>query len=170
MKKLFFSCFFLFNWLAVGAQETFKGLEGESISLEQNRGKLVLLAVGATWLPLSKQQSLVLNRLVRKYSSEDVVFYFVAVDSNNPKSRNFASDDQIRSFANENKINVKILRDSDGVIVRKLKVSQLPSFVLIGKDGQLVEEPISGLSEENTTLETLFNQLSQKIDRLLKMR
>lgn len=151
---------------SVKAQDVFTDLNGKKVSLGAEQGKIIVLAVGARWLPLSQQQATLLNKLAKKYAGKNVVFYFVATDSTNPKSKTFASDEEIRSFAVENKMSVGILRDSDGAIItKKYKVNEIPAFVLIGKDGQMIDMPISGLSEDTKTLENLFNQISQKIDR-----
>ncbi|MCS6873732.1 MAG: TlpA family protein disulfide reductase [Pyrinomonadaceae bacterium] len=166
MKKLVSAVIFIgFACFVAFAQGGFKNLDDQV--LEQNRGKVVVLAVSATWLPLSKQQALLLNRLAKKYASrKDIALYFVTVDSIDPKSKNFASDEQIKEFSTENKISVPILRDTDASTVKRMKVSQLPSFVLIKKDGQITET-LSGLSEDNSALEVFFNQLVQKIDLML---
>jgi thiol-disulfide isomerase/thioredoxin len=150
------------------AQDGFTNLDGQKISLETERGKVVVLAVGASWLPLSEHQIKILNTLARRYSDKGVRFYFIATDSNNPKSRNFASDDQIRSFVLDNKLLARVLRDPDGnLVLKKYGINQIPSFILIGKDGKPVGEPISGLNDDTVATEKILTKLSQTIDQLL---
>lgn len=142
-------------------------LDGGTVSLASQKGKVVVLAIGASWLPLSKQQAIIVNKLSKKYSSSDVVIYFVTTDSANAKSKNFADDAAVRTFATRNKMTAPILRDADGAtILKRYKVDQLPSFVLIDKNGN-ASEPYAGLDPDATATDNLANSLAQAIDRLL---
>ena len=141
-------------------------LDGETVSLNNQKGKVIVLALGASWLPLSKNQVIVINKLSKKYAGRDVVFYFVATDSTSVKSKNYASKEQIETFATRNKLIIPILRDSDGLLeLKKFGVDQLPSFVIIDKQGVQAAEPYGGLTPE-AELE-LVTQISQRIDKIL---
>ena len=141
-------------------------LDGETVSLNNQKGKVIVLALGASWLPLSKNQVIVINKLSKKYAGRDVVFYFVATDSTSVKSKNYASKEQIETFATRNKLIIPILRDSDGLLVlKKFGVDQLPSFVIIDKQGVQAAEPYGGLTPE-AELE-LVTQISQRIDKIM---
>ncbi|HLL99494.1 MAG TPA: TlpA disulfide reductase family protein [Pyrinomonadaceae bacterium] len=142
-------------------------LDGGNVSLQSQRGKVVVLAIGASWLPLSKQQAIIVNKLSRKYSPENVAIYFVTTDSANAKSKNFADDAAVRAFAARNKMTAPILRDADGAAtMKRFKVDQLPSFVLIDKDGN-PSEPYAGLDPDAAATDNLASSISQAIDRLL---
>jgi peroxiredoxin len=142
-------------------------LDGGSFSLQAQRGKVVVLAIGASWLPLSKQQAVIVNKLSKKYSPSDVVIYFVTTDSANAKSKNFADDAAVRTFATRNKMTAPILRDADGAAtLKRFKVDQLPSFVVIDKQGN-PSEPYAGLDPDATATDNLANSIAQAIDRLL---
>jgi peroxiredoxin len=139
---------------------------GGSVALDAQRGKVVVLAIGASWLPLSKQQAIIVNKLTKKYSPDQVAIYFVTTDSANAKSKNFADDAQVRKFAAANKMTAPILRDADGALtLKRFKVDQLPSFVVIGKDGAPIE-PFGGLDPDATATDNLANQIAAAIDRL----
>ena len=129
-------------------------------------GKVVVLAIGASWLPLSGKQSEITNALVKKYQGKNVVFYFIATDSATAKSKNFATDDAIRKFAFANKLGMTVLRDSDGAAtLRKFKVDQVPSFVILDKNGAMVGEPFGGISTD--TKYDYSIPISKAIDKLL---
>jgi thiol-disulfide isomerase/thioredoxin len=151
--------------LSVAAQSvTLTSLDGEKVNVQGQTGKIVVLAVGATWLPLSKDQAIITNKLAKKYAGKDVVIYFVATDSNNAKSKNFASSEEIGAFATKNKLSVKILRDSDGLLtLKKFGVDQIPSFVILGKDGKLISEAFSGIDPESD----ISIPISKAIDKVL---
>jgi thiol-disulfide isomerase/thioredoxin len=156
--------------LGVGAfsQTVLQSLSGSSVDLDAQRGKVVVLAVGASWLPLSSRQIDVTNALAKKYQGRDIVFYFVATDSNRP-GKNFASDEDIRKFAATNKIAVgSILRDPDGAATfRKYKIDQVPSFVVIHKDGRVLDEPFGGLDSAPNSKYDVTIPISRAIDKAL---
>jgi len=150
------------------SQTVLQSLSGGSVNLDAQRGKVVVLAVGASWLPLSTRQIDITNTLAKKYQGRDIVFYFVATDSTRP-GKNFASDDDIRKFASVNKIAVgSVLRDSDGATtLRKYQIDQVPSFVVIGKDGRIVGEPFGGLDASPSSKYDITVPISRAIDKAL---
>lgn len=167
--KILFGIFALTAMLAVSSMAqnvSLPALDGGQVSVQSQRGKVVVLAIGASWLPLSKQQAIIVNKLSRKFSPDDVAIYFVTTDSSNAKSRNFADDEQVRAFAARNKMTAPILRDADGALtLKRYKVDQLPSFVVIGKDGIPIE-PFGGLDPDPAATDNLANQIASAIDRL----
>lgn len=153
-----------FSLIALAQSTVLTSLDNEKVDLLGQKDKVVVLAVGATWLPLTKEQVNITNKLAKKYAGKDVVFYFVVTDSVNPKSRNFASDADIRAFAAKNKLAAEILRDSDGLLtLKKFGIDQLPSFVVLDKNGRRSGEVFSGIDPEND----LSVAISQAIDKLL---
>ncbi len=154
-------------FLSASAQNiTFTSIDGQKIDLEAQKGKIVVLAIGAQWLPLSAQQAININKLAKKYAGRDVVFYFVSTDSTSEKSKNYASDDAIRKFATTNKLSVTVLRDSDGAVtLKKYKIDQLPSFVILDREGKIVGEPFGGIDTDPKN--DISVPLSRAIDKIL---
>jgi thiol-disulfide isomerase/thioredoxin len=132
--------------VSVSAQSNLTSLGGGNFDMQSQKGKVVILAVGATWLPLSNKQAEYANMLAKRYTGKNVVVYFVATDSSLPKSKNFASDDDIKKFVGTSKLNVPVLRDSDGAYtLKKYSIDQLPSFIVIDKDGNQAGDPFGGI-------------------------
>ncbi len=165
--KLFFFSLILTAAFALSASAqnmTFTSLGGEKIDIASQTGKVVVLAVGASWLPLSKNQAAAINKLARKYNGRDVSFFFIATDSVSAKSKNYASNEDIQKFAETNKLTISILRDSDGVsTIKQYKVDQLPAFIILDKTGNVSGDPVTGI-DPNTDISI---PLSAKIDKLL---
>lgn len=139
-------------------------LDGEKVDVQGQKGKVVILAIGARWLPLSNQQAIFTNKLAKKFVGRDVLIYFVMTDSISTKSKNYASDEKIREFAVANKMNVTILRDSDGVVtLKKFNIDQLPSFIILGKDGKPVAEPFSGIDPKSD----ISVPIAREVEKLL---
>lgn len=149
---------------AVSAQTNLTSLDGTPVDVEGQQGKVVVLAIGASWLPLSNKQAEFTNALAKKYAGKDVVIYFVATDSANTGSKNFASNDSIRKFATNNKLSVPVLRDPDGAAtLKKFDVDQVPSFVILNKKGQPIGEPFGGIDPKYD----ITIPISKAIDKLL---
>lgn len=166
--KLFVAIFglvFAFAFSVSAQNITFKSIDGESIDLEAQKGKVVVLAIGAQWLPLSNQQAIYINKLAKKYAGRDVVFYFISADSASPKSKNYASDADLRKFATTNKLTISILRDSDGAVsLKKFNIDQLPSFVILDKEGKLATS-FGGIDTDPKN--DVSVKISREVDKLL---
>ena len=156
---------FAFSFSAAAQSQTLVSLNGEKIDIQGQKGKVVVLAIGASWLPLSKNQVSTVNKLAQKYANRDVVFYFIATDSTAPKSKNYASDADLRKFIETNKLTVATLRDADGMLtIKNYKIDQLPAFVILGKDGVIATEPIGGIdpiSDVSIPLSEVINKALQ---------
>lgn len=121
---------------AAMAQTSLTALNGSRVDVQGQRGKVVILAMGASWLPLSNKQAEYTNMLAKRYTGKDVVVYFVATDSSDPKSKNHATNANIEKFVAGSKLAVPVLRDSDGTVtLKRFSVDQLPSFVILDKQG-----------------------------------
>src|SRR6266550_2296900 len=84
---------------AAPVEFSLRSIDGQTITSESLRGEVVVLAFGASWLPLSKAQLQGIRKLADQYSDRGVVVYWVSTESEDPKSKNFASDEQLRAFA-----------------------------------------------------------------------
>ncbi len=149
---------------AATAQTSLTSLDGDRVDVQRQSGKAVILAVGASWLPLSAKQAEFTNSLARKYAGKNVAIYFVLTDSANAKSKNHATDEELCSWATKNRVGVKILRDPDGAgTLRKFGIDQLPSFVVLDKSGNSAGEPFGGV-DPNFDITV---PISKKVDSLL---
>ncbi len=140
-----------------------RSVDGQTITSDSLRGEVVVLAFGASWLPLSKTQLQGIRKLADEYSNRGVVVYWVSTESDDPKSKNHASDAQLRAFAEKYGLKVTVLRDPDGTVSKKFGVDQLPSIVILDKNGDPVGDPIGGLDPNGN----LAGQLASRLDKVL---
>src|SRR4029079_4625316 len=140
-----------------------RSIDGQTITSDSLRGEVVVLAFGASWLPLSKAQLTGVRKLADEYSDRGVVVYWVSTESEDQKSKNFATDEQLRGFAQKYGLKVTVLRDPDGVTSKKFGIDQLPSIVIIDKQGN-PSEPIGGLDPQGN----LAGQLASRLDKVLE--
>jgi peroxiredoxin len=165
LKSLFLAFGLMVAAVSAGsAQTAFNSINGTKVDLADSRGKVVILAVGASWLPLSAKQAEFTNILAKRYTGKEVVVYFVATDSTDPRSKNYATNDTILKFSTANKLTVPLLRDSDGATVLKLyEIDQLPSFVILDKQGRRSGEPFGGIDPKSD----ITIPISKAVDKLL---
>ena len=145
------------------ADFSLRSIDGQTVTSNSLRGEVAVLAFGASWLPLSKTQLQGVRKLADEYSNKGVVVYWVSTESEDSKSKNFASDEQLRAFSNKYGLKVTVLRDPDGVTSKKLGVDQLPSIVILDKEGNVAGPPIGGLDPGGN----LATQLASRLDKLL---
>jgi peroxiredoxin len=140
-----------------------RSIDGQTVTSSSLRGEVVVLAFGASWLPLSRTQLQGVRKLADEYSDRGVVVYWVSTESDDAKSKNHASDEQLRAFSQKYGLKVTVLRDPDGVVSKKFGIDQLPSIVILGKEGNLSGAPIGGLDPTGN----LAGQLASRLDKLL---
>ena len=140
-----------------------RSVDGETVTSQSLRGEVVVLAFGASWLPLSRTQLQGVRKLADEYSNRGVVVYWVSTESEDPKSKNFATDEQLRAFSQKYGLKVTVLRDPDGAISKKFGIDQLPSIIILDKQGNIFGEPISGLDPNGN----LAGQLGSRLDKIL---
>jgi len=145
------------------AEFSLKSIDGQTVTSDSLRGEVVVMAFGASWLPLSKTQLQGVRKLADDYSNRGVVVYWVSTESEDSKSKNYASDDQLRAFAQKYGLKVTVLRDPDGTVSKKMGIDQLPSIVILDKQGNMVGAPIGGLDPSGN----LTGQLADRLDKIL---
>jgi hypothetical protein len=145
------------------AQSSLQKIGGGNVDVQGQRGKVVVLAFGAKWLPLSVKQIDFTNLLAKRYAGKDVAIYYVCTDSLNEKSKNYATNEVLATFAADSKLTVPMLRDPDGILMKKLSIDQLPSFIVLDKSGAVSGDAFGGIDPKfDITI-----PISKRIDSLL---
>jgi len=141
-----------------------KSLDGAMVDVQGQRNKVVVLAIGASWLPLSKDQAVITNKLAKRFAGREVVIYWVSNDSDNAKSKNYATDEQLKAFAGKNKLTMTVLRDPTGQTLKRFGADQIPAFVVLDKSGKQSGGAFGGIDPETD----ITPDIAAKIDSLLK--
>ncbi len=135
--------------------------EGGAISSEMLRGDVVVLAFGASWLPRTQVQAV--QELADEFGPRDVRVYWVSTDSTSPKSKNYATDEDLRAFAKKTGLKIAMLRDPDGALFKQVHADQLPAVVILDRAGNISGTPIGGFDPKAK----LIDQLSPRLNQLL---
>ena len=141
-----------------------RSVNGNTVTSDSLHGEVVVLAFGASWLPLSKTQLEGVRKLADEYSDRGVAVFWVSTESEDSKSKNYASDAQLKAFAQKYGLKVTVLRDPDGQVSKKFGVDQLPSIIILDKNGNVVGGPIGGLDPTGN----LAGQLAKHLDKVLQ--
>src|SRR5258708_11656529 len=80
-----------------------RAIDGETVTSANLRGEVVVLAFGASWLPLTRNQMEAVKKLADQYAGRGLAVYWVSTESESPKSKNYASDEQLRQLGRKYK-------------------------------------------------------------------
>jgi peroxiredoxin len=143
-----------------------RSADGGEITSEMVKGDVVVLGFGSTWLgSLSKTQAQGLQELADQFGERNVRVYWVSTDSLSPKSKNYATDDQLRAFARKSGLKVAVLRDPDGTLFKRTGADQLPAIVILDRTGAISGPPIVGFDPNPNR--KLVDSLADRLNGLL---
>lgn len=114
-------------------------LFGVEVSLNDLKGKNVYINFWATWCGPCKGEMPDIEKLYQETKDTDLVI--LAVNLGEGK-------DTVKSFANSNKYNFKILLDTDEAAAALYNVSAVPSSFFIDKSGNIISKKIGVMSIE----------------------
>lgn len=106
---------------------SFTSLEGEHITLEDLRGKVVLLDFWGTWCPPCVESVPELRNLYKRYSKEGT-FMIIGISSD-------SDEEEWREFTVKNKMVWPQYRDKDRRIQRAFGIHAFPTYILIDHEG-----------------------------------
>ncbi len=139
-----------------------RSIDGRTVSSANLRGRVVVLAFGASWLPLSRAHVAGVQKVANQFNGRADVFW-VSTDSDMEKSKNFASDEQLRAFSDKYSLRVTILRDPDGAFSKTLGVDQLPAIVILDREGNVSGTPLGGINPGGD----LAASIAPRVEKLL---
>ena len=120
---------------------TLETIEGESITLSDLRGQVVLVNFWATWCPPCKAEMPTFERTYLDYADQG--FMLLAVNAIQQDSVG-----AIETYRAANGLTFPILLDTDSDISRTWKVHSLPTSFFVGKDGIISEVVVGGPMSE----------------------
>ena len=120
-------------------------LGGDSVSLEQQRGKVVLFNVWATWCHPCRAEIPELQAIHAKYQRRGLELVGVSVD-------NDGADDDIRAFMQEFKMSYPVWRDPDERVSTQFMLVGVPATFLIDRQGVLRWRKTGPIAPGDTSL------------------
>ncbi|HKX30436.1 MAG TPA: TlpA disulfide reductase family protein [Blastocatellia bacterium] len=145
-------------------QATLRSLDGGSVNLNSLRGKVAVISFGNKENPLAGKELPALQKLADRYSSRGVQFYWVSINNAKPGSRNYASDDDLRAFAQKHNLRLTVLRDPDQEAYRAFGLDALPTVVVLDKQGRVARKHVGFGADPGDT----YSEIIRDIEQLLK--
>lgn len=130
---------------------TLNSLRGETLSLSNFRGKIVVLEFMATWCTYCAEEISHIKELTSEYSANDVVIIMISIDPV------FDTPETLQQFVEKYEITSFVTRDTVNV-THDYGVLAVPTLVLIDANGY-IRARFEGV--------TVAATLSKEIDRLL---
>ncbi len=112
-----------------------RGLDGSQVSLEQFKGKIVLLDFWATWCGPCRMSMPVLERLQKEFPN-DLVLLAINLEE---------SPEDVRDYVHQQNVKSRVLLDEQGRVGRAYQSSSIPMQVLIDRSG-IVRDVVIGFS------------------------
>ncbi len=153
----------LFNTaIAQAPNVSLRAVDGSSFSLADNKGKVIVLSFGATWVPMTSKELPALQKLVSAHPKAN--FYWVSTNSAKTGEKNFAADADLQAFAAKCGLKIPVLRDADKAAYRAFGLTSLPSLLVIDQAGN-VKLKHEGFDPDQADP---FGDVSQAINQLTK--
>jgi peroxiredoxin len=126
---------------ADGTTFTLTDLDGKPVRLADLRGKLVWLNFWATWCPPCQSETPVLRDMADRYGDRGLEIVGIAVQE--------TTVDDVRAYTERYGIDYTIAFDASADIFHLYRVFALPTQVLIGPDGRILEVVNGPMSDAN---------------------
>jgi cytochrome c biogenesis protein CcmG, thiol:disulfide interchange protein DsbE len=143
------------NLLEVGSTAPdFKAVElpgGRPATIENYRGKVVLLNIWATWCPPCKVEMPSMERLHKKLAGTDFQLVAVSVDEEDSSV--------VNKFVQEYGLTFPVLHDQDGSIRQIYQTTGVPESFVIDRDGVIVKKVIGAADWDAPVNENLIRRL-----------
>ena len=120
-------------------------LTGDSVSLAQLRGRVVLLNVWATWCHPCREEIPVLQALHARYASRGLELVGVSVDARGQEAT-------IREFATDFRMTYPLWLDPDERVQSTFLAIGVPATFLVDRDGVLRWRHVGPVRANDTTL------------------
>ena len=113
---------------------TFPDLDGKMVSLDDYKGKVVLLNIWATWCPPCVDEMPSMEKLHQELKGEAFEILAVSIDASGAKD--------VLPFMKKYKLSFPALTDTRGAIKELYQTTGVPESIIIDKNGIIVEKVI----------------------------
>jgi peroxiredoxin len=130
-------------------------LAGDTLRLDDLRGRVVLLNVWATWCIPCVEEMPALQRLHDRLEQEGLSVVAVSVDAGSPGN----GDADVSSFVDRFGLTFTVLRDASGRIEDAFGVAGLPTTFVIDRNGRIHRKVLGAREWDDPTLASEIQSL-----------
>ena len=127
------------------------GAPSDTLSLEDLRGKVVLLNVWATWCPPCREEIPALQELYERHSGQGFEVVGVSIDAQ-------GEERSVAAFVRDNGVTYPIWLDPSDRVSSTFRLTGVPSTFLIGRDGTLLWKHLGPLTADDRSLNDALQQ------------
>lgn len=125
-------------------------LEGQTLRLRQQRGKVVFLNFWATWCPPCRREMPEMEQLFQSFRQQRFVMWAVAMQEGR---------EQVGAFVKENRLHFSALLDLDGEVSARYTIRGLPTTYIIDCGGHIIGHAVGPRSWNTPGVRTLLAAL-----------
>lgn len=133
---------------------TVQTMDGRTISLAQNEGKIVVIDFWATWCPPCRDSVPEIKDLVKKYPGDKLLVISASADNDEKAWREFIA---------KKEMTWPQYHDKDGKLAEMFQVRGYPTYVVIDRDGFILKRLV-GMNPQ----QTISHQLKAELKSLLE--
>jgi thiol-disulfide isomerase/thioredoxin len=124
-----------------------KDVDGNVVTSDQFKGKVVVIDFWATWCPPCKAEIPGYVRLQKKYAADGLVFVGVSVDEDGPPV--------VKKFMKEYGINYTIVMASEAMVGAFSPIEGYPTTFIIDRDGNIRDKKLGSKPTDDYEKEIL---------------
>lgn len=127
--------------------------KGNTVSLSELRGKVVMVNFWATWCPPCKEEMPSMERLNKFMAGEDFVMLAINTEADGRSV--------VPAFLNKNPHDFTVLYDDQGTVQQRYGVYKFPESFIIRKDGTVDRKVIGAIDWSSPKTVAYFKSLTK---------
>ena len=119
--------------------------DGSPVTLDQFRGKVLLLNFFATWCPTCRAEAPILQAAWEELQDENVAFLIVAIGEEGP--------DEVTRFMKERAPTLPVAMNQSGEMLRLYNVNAIPTTFILDREGMVRNITVGAFASKDDVVE-----------------